>query len=98
MRFAPETRVAYVDNDPIVLVHARALLSSHRLGRTAVVQADVRDPEAILAHRQVRSMIDFDRPLAVMLASVLQFVPDRGGPVTPDLDLIWMYGAVGRKL
>src|SRR5688500_3711275 len=42
---APETRVVYVDNDPIVLVHARALLSTHPLGRTAVVQADVREPE-----------------------------------------------------
>ncbi|SFP19573.1 MULTISPECIES: SAM-dependent methyltransferase [Actinomadura] len=172
---APETRVVYVDNDPIVLVHARALLSTHPLGRTAVVQADVREPERILADDRVRALIDFEQPLAVMLVSVLQFVPEKepqdlvaplrdamprggylavshptqdfrasqvdqvastytrakapavarrkaeiervfdgfellepgivqtplwrpDGPVTPDLDLIWMYGAVGRKL
>ncbi|MFA1548273.1 SAM-dependent methyltransferase [Actinomadura chokoriensis] len=171
----PRSRVVYVDNDPIVLVHARALLSTHPLGRTAVVRADVRDPESILADDQVRSLIDFEQPLAVMLVSVLQFVPDRepqdlvaplrdamprggylavshptqdfrasqvdevastytrakapavprrkaeiervfdgfellepgivqtplwrpDGPVAPHLDLIWMYGAVGRKL
>jgi SAM-dependent methyltransferase len=172
---APESRVVYVDNDPTVLVHARALLSPHPLGRMAIVQADVREPERILADDQVRSLIDFERPLAVLLVSVLQFVPDRepqdvvaplrdamprgghlvvshptqdfragpvgqvasayrrakapavarrkaeierafagfellepgivqtplwrpDGPVTPDLPLIWMYGAVGRKL
>jgi hypothetical protein len=74
---APETRVVYVDNDPIVLVHARALLTTHPLGRTAVVQADVRDPERILGDEQVRDLLDFEQPLAVMLVSVLQFVPDR---------------------
>ncbi len=74
---APECRVVYVDNDPTVLVHARALLSTHPLGRMAVVQADVRDPERLLADDQVRSLIDFARPLAVLLVSVLQFVPDR---------------------
>ncbi|GLZ13006.1 hypothetical protein Acsp04_32410 [Actinomadura sp. NBRC 104425] len=171
---APETRVVYVDNDPIVLVHARALLASRSEGETRVVQADVRDPEAIMAHPDVRAVIDFDEPLATMLVSVLQFVPDTDpeeivgplraamvpgshlvishptqdlrpdkvlgvaqtytqakapavprtkaeieamfgdfeilepgivqtslwrpdGPVTADLDLVWMYGAVGRK-
>jgi O-methyltransferase involved in polyketide biosynthesis len=173
-QIAPETRVVYVDNDPIVLVHARALLTTHASGRTAVVQADVREPEKILNDPQVRSSIDFTQPVATMFVSVLQFVPDRDpheivaplrdampsggylvvshptqdfrasqvehvastynranapavarrkadierlfdgfdllepgivqlplwrpdGPVTPDLDLIWMYGAVGRK-
>ena len=157
-----------------MLVHARALLSGRGRGRTAVVQADVRDTEAIIADERVRELIDFSEPLAVMLVSVLQFVPDRepqdivaplrdampsggylvvshptqdfrtsqvnevagaynrakapavarrkseiervfdgfellepgvvqtplwrpDGEVTPDLDLIWMYGAVGRK-
>ncbi|GAA3933902.1 SAM-dependent methyltransferase [Actinomadura viridis] len=181
---APETRVVYVDNDPVVIVHARALLTAHRQvpgeeaggpGPTAVVEADVREPERILADPDVRGIIDFGRPLAILITSVLQFVPDPepatvvapfrdamapgghlvlshptqdlravqaarvtgaykrvgiptvtrpkaeierafegfglldpgivqlplwrpDGPVTPDLDRIWMYGAVGRKL
>ncbi|MFF5258332.1 SAM-dependent methyltransferase [Actinomadura viridis] len=181
---APETRVVYVDNDPVVIVHARALLTAHGRvsgeeaggpGPTAVVEADVREPERILADPDVRGVIDFDRPLAILITSVLQFVPDPepatvvapfrdamvpgghlvlshptqdlravqaarvtgaykrvgiptvtrpkaeierafegfglldpgivqlplwrpDGPVTPDLDRIWMYGAVGRKL
>ena len=55
---APESRVAYVDNDPIVMAHARALLTSHPEGRSAYVQADLRDPEAILNHPSVRGTLD----------------------------------------
>jgi SAM-dependent methyltransferase len=71
---APETRVVYVDNDPIVLVHARALLSGRAEGRTKVMQADARDPRAILG--KARDLLDFGEPVAIMLVSTLQFIPD----------------------
>jgi SAM-dependent methyltransferase len=171
---APDTRVVYVDNDPIVLVHARALLTGHKDGATRVIQADVRESAELIGRPDVRRLIDFTKPMATLLVSVLQFVPDtdpeeivaplraamapgsflvlahpthdfrtdevlkvastygqakapavpRGkaeiealfgdfelldpglvqsplwrpaGPVTPDLDRIWMYAGVGRK-
>src|SRR5262249_43474400 len=58
-RLAPDARVAYVDNDPLVLVHARALLASDPAGRTAYVQADLREPEKILADPVIRDTLDF---------------------------------------
>ncbi|GLW10758.1 SAM-dependent methyltransferase [Microtetraspora sp. NBRC 13810] len=73
-RAAPDSRVVYVDNDPIVLVHGRALLASNPL--TTVVQADLCDPAGILRHPEVRAQIDFDRPVAVLLLAILHFVPD----------------------
>src|SRR5436305_10237849 len=60
---APDSRVVYVDNDPIVLAHARALLTSNPQGRTAYIEADLREPEKILAHPATRETIDFSRPL-----------------------------------
>ncbi|MGW9211523.1 SAM-dependent methyltransferase [Embleya sp. NPDC055664] len=77
---APNSRVVYVDNDPIVLVHARALLSSHPDGETAYIDADVRDPDAILDHPALVRSLDLDRPLAVMLLAILHFVPDDEKP------------------
>ena len=77
---APETRVVYVDNDPIVLAHARALLTSSPEGRTAYVEADLRDPERILRHEATLETLDFSKPLALMLVSVLHFVPDEADP------------------
>ncbi|MCF2531977.1 SAM-dependent methyltransferase [Yinghuangia soli] len=77
---APETRVAYVDNDPIVLAHARALVSGDPRGRTTFFQADLRDPEKILAAPEVRDVIDFDQPVAVVMAMVLHFVRDAEDP------------------
>jgi hypothetical protein len=77
---APETRVVYVDNDPIVLVHARALLTSTPEGETAYVDADFRDPERILAHPETRRILDFSQPIALMLLAVLHFFPDSDGP------------------
>jgi S-adenosyl methyltransferase len=65
-----------VDNDPMVLAHARALLASHPEGRTAYIQADLRDPEAILAHPTVRETLDLTQPVALMLVAVLHFFPD----------------------
>jgi hypothetical protein len=77
---APESRVAYVDNDPIVMAHARAMLTSHPAGRTSYVQADLHDPEAILRHPSVRETLDFGQPVALMLVAVLHFFPDDEDP------------------
>ena len=71
---APEARVVYVDNDPLVLVHARALLTSTPQGRTAYVDADLRDPEAIFAAPEFRDTLDLTKPVAVTLMAVLQYV------------------------
>ncbi|GAB2862030.1 SAM-dependent methyltransferase [Actinocorallia aurea] len=73
---APESRVVYVDNDPIVLTHARALLRSSREGRTAYLQADLHDPAAILALPELTATLDFGRPVALMLLAVLHFFDD----------------------
>jgi hypothetical protein len=74
-------RVVYVDNDPIVLAHARALLVSTPEGKCAYIQADLREPEKLLADPVVRETLDFGRPIALILAAVLPFVPDEAGPV-----------------
>ncbi|MCO6008739.1 SAM-dependent methyltransferase [Actinoallomurus purpureus] len=71
---APDARVVYVDNDPIVLVHARALLPPSET--TIVIQADFREPAAILEHPKTRSLIDFDEPVAVLMLAVLHFATD----------------------
>ena len=73
-RAAPDSRIVYVDNDPIVLSHARALLRSSRQGATAYLDADLRDPEAILA--AAAGTLDFTKPVAVMLIAVLHFIGD----------------------
>ena len=75
---APTARVVYVDNDPVVLTHARALLTSGPEGVTDYVDADLRDTERILA--QAAETLDFSAPLAVMLVSVLHVIPDRDDP------------------
>ncbi|WP_281394721.1 SAM-dependent methyltransferase [Allostreptomyces psammosilenae] len=77
---APDARVVYVDNDPIVLVHARALMSSTQEGRTTVIQEDLRSPEAIVNSAEVRELIDFDQPLGLILVAVLHFITDADGP------------------
>ncbi|GIH94814.1 SAM-dependent methyltransferase [Planobispora siamensis] len=71
---APEARVVYVDNDPMVVTHGQALLQDDR--RTVVVEADVRDPAAMLGHPELTRMIDFDRPVAVLLFALLHVLPD----------------------
>ncbi|MDT0468205.1 SAM-dependent methyltransferase [Streptomyces gibsoniae] len=75
---APDVRVAYVDNDPIVKAHADALLS--RSGATSIVLADLRDPGAIVDHPDVRRVIDFDEPVALLLVAVLHFLTDAENP------------------
>ncbi|KAB8191800.1 SAM-dependent methyltransferase [Nonomuraea phyllanthi] len=76
----PEARVAYVDNDPIVLVHGRALLTGDPAGMTDMIEADLRQPEKILSDPAVRAVIDFTRPVAVILAGVLHFITDEEDP------------------
>jgi hypothetical protein len=75
---APESRIVYVDNDPIVLAHARALLTSTPEGATAYLEADARDTATIL--EGAARILDFSRPVAVMVLCVLQYVPDSGEP------------------
>ncbi|WP_346777329.1 SAM-dependent methyltransferase [Streptomyces sp. HNM0575] len=74
-RTAPDARVVYTDNDPIVLTHAHALLRSSPEGRTAYSQCDARDPEALLASPEVRATLDMSRPVALSLIALLHFVP-----------------------
>jgi O-methyltransferase involved in polyketide biosynthesis len=71
---APDSRIVYVDNDPMVLVHARALLTSTADGATDYIDADVRSPGAIL--EAATGTLDFDRPVAIMLLGILNFVTD----------------------
>jgi S-adenosyl methyltransferase len=78
----PSSRVAYVDNDPMVLAHARALLTSAPEGRAAYTQADLRSPSDILSSPVVRSVIDFDQPVALMLVAVLHFLGEEDKPET----------------
>jgi hypothetical protein len=73
---APESHVVYVDNDPIVLVHARALLTTASQGATSYVDADLHDVPAILESDAVRETLDFGKPVAVSLIAILQFVVD----------------------
>jgi hypothetical protein len=73
-------RVVYVDNDPLVLAHARALLTSSPQGRTAYVQADLRDPESILASPGLHETLDLSQPVALILVSILHFIPDEDRP------------------
>lgn len=75
---APETRVAYVDNDPIVSAHSMALLDGG--SGTSIVLADLRDPEAILDHPEVRKVIDFDQPVALLLVAILHFISEAEDP------------------
>jgi O-methyltransferase involved in polyketide biosynthesis len=73
-RIAPDSRIVYVDNDPIVLSHARALLKSSPQGACAYLDADLRDPDAILA--AAADTLDFGQPVAIMLIAVVHFIGD----------------------
>jgi O-methyltransferase involved in polyketide biosynthesis len=88
-RAAPESRIVYVDHDPVVLTHAQALLTSSPEGETDYIQADLRDTDAILAG--AARTLDFTRPVAVLLIAVLHFIPDADDPyaiVTRLMDAI----------
>ena len=77
---APDARVVYVDNDPIVLAHARALMTSDPAGATAFILADFRDAGKILADPALRQTLDFDQPVALMLIALLHFFTDDQHP------------------
>ncbi|MFC6882466.1 MULTISPECIES: SAM-dependent methyltransferase [Actinomadura] len=77
---APEARIVYVDNDPIVLVHARALLTSSPEGATAYLDADLREPEKITGHPDLHRTLDLTRPVALMLVAIMHFIEDGDDP------------------
>jgi S-adenosyl methyltransferase len=74
----PVSRVVYVDNDPVVMTHARALLATSP--RVAAVEADLRNPDHLFSSPEVRALIDFDEPVAVLMVAVLHFVADSEDP------------------
>ncbi|WP_024805391.1 SAM-dependent methyltransferase [Nocardia sp. BMG51109] len=77
---APDSRIVYVDNDPIVATHARTLLHGSDEGRTAYIEADIRDTERILTHPDLRATLDPTRPVALMLLAVVHFLTDEDRP------------------
>jgi hypothetical protein len=83
---APETRVVYVDYDPIVLAHARALLTSGGAGATDYIHADLRDTPAILG--RAAELLDFSKPVAVTLIAILHALPDADDPHAIVADLM----------
>ncbi|MBX6387306.1 MAG: SAM-dependent methyltransferase [Microbispora sp.] len=100
---APESRVVYVDNDPIVLVHARAILAENE--RVRAVEADMRDPEALLGHPEIQEHLDFSQPLGLLMLGVLHFIPDDDEamkivstlrrPLVPGSYFVVSHGSVG---
>lgn len=79
-KVAPSSRVVYVDNDPVVLAYARALLEGISAGRTCYLSADLREPEHILAAPELRRTLDLSRPVAVSLVAVMHFLGDIDDP------------------
>jgi S-adenosyl methyltransferase len=75
---APEARVAYIDSDPMVLAFAPELLADN--GTTVVIQADLREPDALLNHPDLGALIDFSQPVGLLMTAVLQFVADESDP------------------
>ncbi|MEU4148935.1 SAM-dependent methyltransferase [Streptomyces sp. NPDC026659] len=84
----PDARVAYADNDPLVLKYAERLMRSTAEGRTTYIEADVNDPQSLLDAPELAEVLDFDRPIALSLNALMHFVPDARDP----------YGIVGRLL
>ena len=88
-RHAPESRIVYVDNDPVVLAHARALLTSDPAGATDYIDADARDTSTILG--QAANTLDFSKPVAIILVGLLHCIPDADDPaglVTKLMDAV----------
>ncbi len=83
---APETRVVYVDNDPVVMAHARALMTAQAPGRVAFVQGDLREPRRILDG--AAKVLDLARPVAVLLLATLMFVDDADAPTAAVRELM----------
>lgn len=76
----PRARIVYVDNDPIVLTQARALLTTGPQGRTAYIDADLRDIDAILGSAELQRTLDLGRPVGLLLIAVMHFIPDEDDP------------------
>ena len=83
-QLAPESRIVYVDNDPLVLVHARALLTSAPGGMTSYIEADVRDTEEILG--EAAGTLDFSQPIALMMLGIMGQLPDSAGALRAPVD------------
>jgi hypothetical protein len=77
---APDAQVVYVDNDPIVLAHARALLKSQDVGETAFILADLRQPQAIVDHPTLGATLDLTEPVALLMVAVLMYFRDSEDP------------------
>jgi SAM-dependent methyltransferase len=77
---APESRVLYVDNDPVVLAHARALMTSTTQGATAFIPADLREPDAIRGHPMLAQTLDLRRPVGLLLVGILHHLHDEDDP------------------
>jgi hypothetical protein len=78
-RVAPRSRVAYVHIDPVAVAHSRQIVAGD--DRTIAIQEDIRHPEQILGHPEVRGLLDFTQPVAVLVVSVMHFIPDSDDPV-----------------
>jgi SAM-dependent methyltransferase len=78
-RLDPGARVVYVDIDPVAVAHSRAILDGNP--NATVLHADVRDPDSILRHPDLTALLDLDRPVALLLVSVMHFIPDSDDPV-----------------
>jgi hypothetical protein len=87
-RIDPSVRVVYVDNDPMVAMHADVMVKSTPEGRTAFLEADLRAPAEILADPRLRATLDLSRPVALLLVAVLHFVPGEGAVRPPVRSLI----------
>lgn len=79
-RLNPAARVVYVDNDPIVLAHARALMSSDPQGKTAFIHADLHDPRGILRDESLGATLDLTEPVAIMLVAIMMYFRDEDDP------------------
>ncbi|AFU01392.1 SAM-dependent methyltransferase [Nocardia brasiliensis] len=79
-RLDPAARVVYVDNDPIVLAHARALMASKPQGRTAFIHADLHDPDTILRDVSLAATLELDQPVAIMLVAIMMYFRDEDKP------------------
>ncbi len=85
-RLAPQSHIVYVDNDPLVMAHARALLTSSAKGRTAYIERDLRDPGSILDDADLHATLDLGQPVGLILVAIVHFVRDFEDP----------YGVAGR--
>jgi hypothetical protein len=75
---APESRIVYVDNEPIAVAHSEAILDGN--DNVAILQADLCDPDTVLSSESVRRLLDFDQPMALLMVAVLHFVPESSDP------------------